>query len=489
MEKERKQTSSKRKIVWIFNIVVAALCLLSIICYFFGPVWQVKVSYTISADDFKQMIGEKYDFDANEVIGSEGETVSASLSLTAENLFDSFFAGAEESVNKIIDSNVDSIVSQLSGTINGIARKTVKSAAKQLVKDEVHKNIQKFLTEKSEDGSEVSSEEVQKKLDELGFTDDYIAEKTDKIIDDVFEGGSDIDKVTGNIMDTVDEVYADFKKNAEGKEGYEDLVDVELSEEDKTQIEDVVRDTLEELAQEDGTIDPDALIAELLMQAMGATGGGEKNPDGGEGKASPAASPIASLLAAADETPTDEPPAEGETPTDTQDDANTKLATAVKDKIYELIPEGATTYIVLALRIMTGLMLLSMLPWVYILIKLLVKVVKRSNPAVKLALPIWLGWLFYLILAGIPGIAIFIIFKTSLLEKIVTMFGAGTEILSRVAGASVSIQSISWISAIAALVIFAISIFYMVMRRKIEKEESGMGYAGPADEEDLEDIG
>ncbi len=443
------------KVIWILNIVVAVLCLLSILCYFFGPVWQVNVTYVLTAEQLEEMIGDNdYGFDINEVIGEEGEPIKVSLSLSAGVVLGSF-GTAESTVDKIVDNNVDNIVAQLGGTMNTIAKKAVKSAAKTTVMDTVRENVKNRLTANGKDEANVDQT-----LEDLGFTDEYVGEKMDQIIDDVFEGGKDIDAVTENIMGTVDEVYADFQKNSAGKDDLEDFHDIELSPEERADIEESVRSTLEKIAQEDGSIDPDELIAELLAGALSGSDSTES-----ENKVS-ASHGIVSL-------------ADGESG---ESSAKEKLASALRDTLNEYISDDVRSSAVYVFYGMAGLMLLSMIPWIYILIKLIVKFVKKDpNPTVKLAIPIWLGWLFFLILVAIPTIALWFAHIPALAELLASvpfLEGLTTGTMS------FSITSLSCISAICALVILGISIYYIIVRKKSKNVvPSSGGYDAPVREE------
>ena len=453
MNENSQSARGKRKIVWFVNIAVALLCLLSILCYFFGPVWQINLTYTITADQFQEMVGSNldFDFDAHEVIGEEGEKITVSASLSAGHVLGAF-TSADETVDKILDSNINNVINQLTPALNGIAKKVVKSVAKNTVKSEVKNNVKKFLTK--DDGSEMSEEEVTEKLEGLGFTDDYISEKTDQLIEDVFAGGSDIDTVTENIMDTVDEVYQDFQRNSAGKEGYEEFQDVELSEEDKAAIEDTIRDTLDVLANEDGTIDPDELIAELLAQALSATqNGGGTEGEKENGEESGAADDFVLL-------------ADGDAESGSSKD---KLASALKDKLNELLSDSVRGYMVYVFYGMAGLMIFSMIPWAYVLLKLIVKLARKDkNPTVKLALPIWFGWLFFLILVAIPSIALGVLNMPAVSGQL-AQIGGLKNLLSMMQQINFTITSISWISMICTIIAFAISIYYMVVRRQLKK--------------------
>lgn len=55
----------------------------------------------------------------------------------------------------------------------------------------------------------------------------------------------------------------------------------------------------------------------------------------------------------------------------------------------------------LALKIAGGVIAFTMLTWAYLVLKILCKMFAK-NPAVKLKLPIWLGWLPFLVLVLLP---------------------------------------------------------------------------------------
>lgn len=442
MEQSQTQTSNKQTVVWIFNAVVALLCLLSIACYFFGPVWQVNATYVLSAEDLQQMLPSDLGFELNpnEIIGPEGEPITVALSLGAGDLYGSFAADAQKTVDNIINANVNRIVGQLTPKVKTLAHKAVKSAAKGVVNKQVKDNVFKYL--QNQDPS-LTDEYMNDKLNQLGFTEEYVSEKIDKIIDTVFEGETDVDSLTEDLMAQVDDVYNDFQTKAAENPDLQEFVGMELSEQDRAQIEDTIKSELKNFADENGKIDADEILMDSLLQAF------QKLQ---EGKSTPTA-PIALL---ADETPNEE-------------SAEEKLVSGLKDIINQYLPQEAHGYILWGVRGAAILMTLTMVPWLYILIKLIVKLATKGTPTVKLALPIWLGWLFYLLLTALPAIAVWILTMPSMSGVLSNLLPV--ELMSRVGSFGLSVYSISWITAVSALLVFGISIFYMVMRRKIKKAD------------------
>lgn len=444
--------SGKVIAVWICNVLVALLAAASIACYFLGDFWKVNISLTITKDMVSDMVAsDSADSDAewiqaelDDVIGEDGVTVELAFAVEAGDVIGSFTGDPAATVDALIGKNVESIVASLRGPLTEIAKGAAKTVAKTTVKDQVHKNVKDYLAQQGSDA--VSDAEVAEKMETLGITDEYIGEKTDAIIESIFSEGSTVDSVTEDIMTTIDTVLSDIRTNAAEHsaedEMYADLVDLELSEEDRAAIREDISKAVGQLSESpDGTIDADALISSLIAQALA---GGENG-----GNTGGAREPV--TLADA---PMSEDAAQKEQ----------ELEEQVKASILQMLPEGTHDSLIWVFRVMAILMAISMLSWVYILIKLLVKVFSHpADPTVKLKCPIWLGWLPYLFCVGIPSIALMIL--PGMLQNL------PAEAASLLTSLQLGVSSAGVIAAIAALVCFAISIFYMVVRKQFKREQ------------------
>lgn len=474
----------KRLIVWCTNIVVAILCVLSITCYFYAAVWKVNVTYNLKPDALARFLDgatavkngnlelpmqdgkDPLVIPLKEIIPVEGEEINVTLQFGASYLFKSFaaFFGKDESLAKeLVDQNVDHAVDQLAPRISTITKKVVKSVAKQTVKSEVKSQVKEFLKNSGEGSDYDDDAVIEEKLQELGFEDSYVDEKMDELIESFYKEDATVDSVTQDVMNTVDEMYEEFQKNTAGNAEYDGF---ELSDADKEEIKQNVEDVLSELADENGNINPDDIINKFLQGGdIGDIIGGMT---GGKESGSLGHSPLA-LVA-------DAPASEGE-PSD-QNTESTDLTGTLRALVHQYIPSEVYQYVSIALMAMAGLMFVSIIPWVYILVKLLVKLIKKdSNPTVKLALPIWLGWLFFLILVALPNIVMMFLPAMSFLPA---------DVLATLADLSLSVTSITWITTISAILCFAISIFYIVMRRQFKKGGSESDVSADTDEPDLD---
>lgn len=78
-------------------------------------------------------------------------------------------------------------------TLNEIAEKIVRATAKNSVRDIVREQVKNLL---SGNDPSVTEERVQELLDKAGFTDEYIAEKTDELIDAVYAENATVQNVS-----------------------------------------------------------------------------------------------------------------------------------------------------------------------------------------------------------------------------------------------------------------------------------------------------
>ena len=432
---------SKLKLaVWICNAVVAVMSVFAIISYFFAPFWRVTVSYTVSGDMMQEMVGDSVDIDTKEIVGEDGLTLGLSLTFKTSVLFKSF-GDDTEAVNALIDSNVDLIVDQVTDTLSIVVEKVVRVAASTIVAQQVHENIKEILASIN---SSVSDEEVTQRLNDIGITTEYISEKTNAIIDSIYGEGSTVDGVCDAIIDTVEDIYTKISQGSDS-----DLRDSVFTDEQKESIRETMSDVLGNLAAEDGTINADELIASIFLSVLGSDDSdSNNNPDYYEPGYFAAVSPKMA--------------GEGAGEQETQESATVRLKAAVRDFIVDLIPEDLMSMISTVMLAMTLLYIFSSLWWVFILIKLIVKLLKRNtqkvqdNPTVKLKAVIWLGWLPFFILVMAPSIGI---------KAVMNMMAAD---MAELGALQISFFSSGLVAAIMAWICFGISIFYIVARKKFK---------------------
>lgn len=436
----------------IFNLVIALLCLASMGAYFFAPLWKVNVNYTLTAETFKMMTdgsgtsgesaggagsgaatGEstqtddmmkeiEKELDANPIQAQFG------IQLQTTTLLSSFAGNGEKIVADLIGYNVDSLVEQLSGTMKDVSKVAVKSATKASLKEML----------KDEDGNEYQWK-----------NETVVNEELDKLTDALVSDNATVTSVSDAAVDAVANIY----KSETGEE---------ISEADKAKAREELVKVLQEVADENGNIDSDKLIADLLTQAMnGSQGSGENgNETGGESSGTKQEAGAKYSFAAFTAY------AEGETGgsgtssgsesgsgsgTDETADSTEQLKNALTTKINESIGDKMNT-VLLALKIAGGVIIFTLFTWAYIILKIVCKSTSQ-NPVVKLKLPICLGWLPFLVLYVLPTVAMR--FATNAANG-----AAGADAGAALSGLSVSFATCGIVSAIAALALIILWIPY-----------------------------
>ena len=369
----------------IFNVLFAIVCAAAIVMYFISPVWRIDLKANISNEMMHELTGGEID-DLNEALGEDGTDVSLSIALDSMAVAQCLMQwDAAAMVSDILDRNLDSLATQLVAVIEPIAKNTIKTQASSAVKTEIKNAVKDYL---SSPENEKTEEEVNALLTEAGVTDTYIEEKTDAIIDRLYESASTVDGVVDEVMRTVDEVYADLTAS-----DVEEFQDIALTEESRESIRNAVADIVTDYADENGYINPEEIVNRLVIEALQSMSG-ESSEEEGAGTASLTA---ASYAAAS----------EAQQPAGSSG-SNEQLKTELKNYLSEQLLEGPAAPAVFLPFVMLGLGILlaiSLLSWVYLLVKILFKTFMK-NKYVKVKMPIILGWFLFLFLMLLPNLAL-----------------------------------------------------------------------------------
>lgn len=378
----------------IFNVLFAIVCAAAIVMYFISPVWRIDVKANISNEMMHELTGGEID-DLNEALGEDGTDVSLSIALDSMAVAQCLVQwDAAAMVDDILDRNLDSLATQLVAVIEPIAKNTIKTQASSAVKTEIKNAVKDYL---SSPENEVTEERVNELLTEAGVTDTYIEEKTDAIIDRLYESGSTVDGVVDEVMRTVDEVYADLTAAS----NVEEFQDIALTEESRESIRNAVADIVTDYADENGYIDPEEIVNQLVIEALQSMSGESSEEEGAGTAALTAASYAAASEAQQPADPSAQQPAGSS-------GSNEQLKTELKNYLSEQLLEGPAAPAVFLPFVMLGLGILlaiSLLSWVYLLVKILFKTFMK-NKYVKVKMPIILGWFLFLFLMLLPNLAL-----------------------------------------------------------------------------------
>lgn len=363
--------SGSRFTVFLFNILIALLSVAAVAALFFAPLWEIDVKYVMQKEVLEKILPEEAkEVDLDEIVG-DGIPLSLTVSVqTKDTIRSALGKDARQSVTELIENNVDKVVDELAPTFDEIAEKIVRSTAKSTVRDAVNEQVKNFLQNA---GSEATDERVSELLKQAGVDEEYINQKTDALLDAIYAENATVDGVSQKAVETVEEVFEKLDKS-----GVAEFQGAALTEENKEEIKNSIAEALSVIADENGNIDADDLAANLILEMLRSS----------EDESEPA---VAAMDFTTQETDSGS----------VEEDATEQLKAEVKQMIMEKLTDETLDTIVLALRIVFGVLCFTAFTWAWLIVKMLFKAFSR-NPAIKLKLPIWLGWLPFLALVLLP---------------------------------------------------------------------------------------
>lgn len=430
--------SGSRFTVFLFNILIALLSVAAVAALFFAPLWEIDVKYVMQKEVLEKILPEEAkEVDLDEIVG-DGIPLSLTVSVqTKDTIRSALGKDARQSVTELIENNVDKVVDELAPTFDEIAEKIVRSTAKSTVRDAVNEQVKNFLQNA---GSEATDERVSELLNQAGVDEEYINQKTDALLDAIYAENATVDGVSQKAVETVEEVFEKLDKS-----GVAEFQGAALTEENKEEIKNSIAEALSVIADENGNIDADDLAANLILEMLRSS----------EDESEPA---VAAMDFTTQETDSGS----------VEEDATEQLKAEVKQMIMEKLTDETLDTIVLALRIVFGVLCFTAFTWAWLIVKMLFKAFSR-NPAIKLKLPIWLGWLPFLALVLLPmGAMLLVKAQPSFLVNLL-----GAEMMESLstffASASLSFSSAAWVAFAAAVALIILSIPYGIFRRRLKR--------------------
>lgn len=430
--------SGSRFTVFLFNILIALLSVAAVAALFFAPLWEIDVKYVMQKEVLEKILPEEAkEVDLDEIVG-DGIPLSLTISVqTKDTIRSALGKDARQSVTELIENNVDKVVDELAPTFDEIAEKIVRSTAKSTVRDAVNEQVKNFLQNA---GSEATDERVSELLNQAGVDEEYINQKTDALLDAIYAENATVDGVSQKAVETVEEVFEKLDES-----GVAEFQGAALTEENKEEIKNSIAEALSVIADENGNIDADDLAANLILEMLRSS----------EDESEPA---VAAMDFTTQETDSGS----------VEEDATEQLKAEVKQMIMEKLTDETLDGIVLALRIVFGVLCFTAFTWAWLIVKMLFKAFSR-NPAIKLKLPIWLGWLPFLALVLLPmGAMLLVKAQPSFLVNLL-----GAEMMESLsaffASASLSFSSAAWVAFAAAVALIILSIPYGIFRRRLKR--------------------
>lgn len=428
-------TVNHKGVAFIFNVIITAICLASVLAYFVLPLWKVNVSCTLTSETFRAITGESGENEelmkeiADEL---EKKPIDAAFDITlkTKTFLASFASDGEKLVAEMVDYNAETLTNQLSGTVKEVSKAAVRATAKNSLKE--------TLKDGSAEYQWKDEETVNAELDKL----------TDALMKD--------DATVSSVSDAAADAIANVYKSETGND---------MPEADKQAAKAEMEKMLKEVADENGNIDADKLITDMLAQMLSGNSGSGNNENGDGNGTGADKETAAATFTAAKTSPlfigTDEASGEtagsGGSSGETTGGGEADSMQALKDSLTQAINEkigGQMNTFLLVMKITGGVILFTLFTWAYIVLKILCKAA-TANPVVKLKLPIWLGWLPFLILYAVP-------------TGVMKLAGsASAETAAMLAGMNFSFFTCGVVSALAAL---ALIIAWVPYHRLIQRD-------------------
>ena len=478
-----KSVSSKITAL-ILNLIVVALCAVSIAGYFLSPFFKVKAAITFNPE-LCEFLSDKVDENGDDEnqkemtkalldqMGKDGVKISVGLTLNSSDLFSALNSeNGKAKINDVIDANVADVMAELDGTINTV----VGSVAKTTTRSSVKEVIKKSFTDAN--GNELTIEAngktytVDEALTELGITDDFIDDQVTEIVNSVMQGSVSVDELAEKTCDAVENAYREIaNSDSEIKTKYLGDLPQELTDEDRQKVKDTLTKTLQGLGVDtDATINGEDLVYTIIgnMLADGNASDEQSEEEASVAPASGRSFAEISLFAADGET---------ETPDGTEYKTYTKedVQNMISEKIKGSITEDDKNTLVLLMQISSFAIIGTLFTWAWLIIKIIVKLFMK-NPMIKLWLPLWFGNLPFWALFVTPNAVLYAALHLGSMpafikDPLISAMGAEAAQTFTTISSSLSI-TVSTCAVVAfavsvALIIF--SIFYCPIRRKLKR--------------------
>lgn len=508
--------SISKLITFVLNIVLAALCCFAVAGYVAGPVWKIEATVKLNqamVDKIEELmssdttVDSKPYVDALREMANDDVKLPVTLSLSSKSIYGSIFAKDNSPVDKLIDEAVDAAFNdKVVAEMEKFKKSATKSVTKVLIKQSFDR-----LSDNEDFKNEFGNKTTEQLLQEAGVDDKTIDEKIETVYN-ALTSNKTIDEASDEIVEVVADVYNIVKNSETGKANPEyfegiDVYNGELKEtvaktlvyilnvaEGKSDLTDSNGVTDEMLNENlDKNFDLSSLIDKYLLQLVnkdwndanifdGSENTSEKQEKHGRSAYLAAGSMNISFKNAfsgnafsADTAPeshesvpssVESAGSESAGGESTGDAENTieEIKASVKQKLKENATDEVKRGVVIAMKAIAVALFLYMSVWVYLLVKLIVNTV-TGKMSTKLKCAVIFGWGPALFLVLIPTI-VFKAFTTNnfITQAIFANNIAALESLSEIV--TISFSSGTTFALIATVLVIAISIPYMIFRKK-----------------------
>ena len=422
--------SSNRFTVFIFNLVIMLIAAAALLTYALQPFLKINTTVHFTKEQFAKLLPEDQAELDLETILTEPVHVNLTLEIKPDKLFETLGIAVKHVIN---EGNFDIAHDQTAlELVEGLIEENVDTATKQItpalfdILTHITKNRAK--TEAESLLKELAPDLTDEKLEEIGFHD-----KLDTLVDHIQDENATVDGITQEAMTMFDEVTADLE--------------LTVSTEKRTQLEEDIKTILEAIATEDGHINLHDAVTEIIAKGL-------QNATDTENEEQTSTAPLNKNVLLS---------AEVNSPEETEEDEFAELNATVKARIMEFVTEDVLAIVGNALLLMALTLILSIISWVYVVIKIIAKMLTPNN-AVTLKAPVLVGGLPGLLFWLIPSLGAYMLrinpqtFVGLLSEGMIAML---SETIS------LSVLTSGWVGLLGAIALFLISIPYRPLRNDL----------------------
>lgn len=519
-----------RTFLYISNAIIAVMCVISIAGFFIMPAGQMKLSFKIDRDLLTSLrdsavidnggssavysaspanitlsggdISSEIESTLKSTIEELGDKIGPGLLLDAliEELGDNAItlsAGAEVTTPRLLSSIGNSDEKAASGFIRDnfaiMAEETARqidvlkplliNTAERLLKtvstiaiQSSFDTVKKIIVERSGSNGEKEFDEF---VERVGLDEGAVGEQLTTILDTISDEGMTAEQIAAEAENVYRNIYEMAKSDP--KYGADVLDKYEY---DPEGFRDGVKELVESsgLQDEEGTVNLNMIIDRLIEGGLMGIYSEELMNEAGGITFGPVIAPKRGAFAEIRVTAPDGTDAVISSASSTSSASkvsDSDLRKTIKDSFSsyadKLLETGAVRRafrpIHIVLILMGAIVLIHMAAWLYLLIKILVKLFK-PNPGVTLWVPVVFGWSLISLLTLIPYISIRIGKPGSLLSKLIPGLASGPQL-----NLALRIASGGVIAAICGILLFIFGFVYRHFRHKLRdllEKEGGL---------------
>ncbi len=447
MAKNKKSFVGHNLKLFVFNMIITALCIFAVAGYFIKPYFlsfrlTVNTSEELMdkivkdedngeeapSDDEQQLIS-----DVLSELGKDQIDITVSMDIPFNLLVRSVFSDTSDEITALAKSITDDFLDGMSDTIEKVTRTVAKLSTKKAIFDEAKKTI--------ENAGNTVGEEIGS-LEEYGITEEFVDEKIDQLFDALYADDATVDSVAEKASEIVGEsMKILYDGNFISEEDKNVMFDSQgnVKEEYLEDLKEDLKDIVKNLSPDGENININDVMADFLLKAMD-----DESQDN-------------TVLVKAERLLGED--VNEQSPTD-------KLKAKLHEKIETGIEKNGET-VKLVATIFGLLLLLNLCVWAWIVLKILLRLLfGAKNLGVKIWPAIIFGATPYILFCGLPTLAI------ASLNKL--PFDLGEEALKVIdlirSSFSLDVSSNGLFTFIAFICLAVISFPYAHIRRKLKRE-------------------